>query len=324
MPIRIGFVGAGVIANHHFNTLSQLEEAQPVAFCDPDKTRSEAAARRFEGRAYRDVRKMLEAETLDAVYVCLPPHAHKDAEILAAQKGCAVFVEKPVSNNLRTAERIAAAIEDAGVFSAVGYHFRYMEATERLHKVLWTKNAPHVAMVQGRWWGGFPNRVWWKKMEQSGGQIVEQGTHLIDLARYLMGDIVSVYARAAHREMHKSDAQINVPDVSALTVEFQSGAIGTFQHACLLGKIEDVGLTLLARDIVYELQQNTLVTRSAEETHTFRHTNNAMLQEDRVFLQAVSTGKRTLIKSTYADAVHTLRVTLAANQSAKTGKAVRL
>lgn len=324
MPVRIGFVGAGAIASHHFNTLSQIEDALPVAFCDADKTRREAAARRFDGRAYRDVRHMLEAETLDAVYVCVPPHAHKDAEILAAQKGCAVFVEKPVSNNLRIAEKIASAIEDASVFSAAGYHFRYMDASEQMLKVLSAKNAPQVAMASGRYFGGFPNRAWWKSMEHSGGQIVEQGTHIIDLARYLVGEIKSVYARAALREMHKSDKQINVPDVSALTVEFASGAVGTFQHACLLGKLNDIGLTLLMRDTVYELEQNTLTIRSDDETHIFRHTNNAMLQEDRVFIAAVSSGKRTLIKSTYADALKTLRVTLAANQSAKSGKPVKL
>jgi predicted dehydrogenase len=179
-------------------------------------------------------------------------------------------------------------------------------------------------MASGRYFAGFPNRVWWKNMEQSGGQIVEQGTHLIDLARYLIGEIKSVYARAALREMHKVDKQINVPDVSALTVEFESGAIGTFQHACLLGKINDIGLTLLMRETVYELEQNTLTIRTAGETHTYKHTNNAMLQEDRAFIQAVSSGKRTLIKSTYADALKTLRVTLAANQSAKSGKPVKL
>jgi myo-inositol 2-dehydrogenase/D-chiro-inositol 1-dehydrogenase len=324
VPVRIGFVGAGAIANHHFNTLQQIEDAQPVAFCDADKRRSEAAARRFEGRAYRDVRKMLEAETLDAIYVCLPPHAHKDAEILAAQKGCAVFVEKPVANNLRTAERIATAIEDGGVLSAVGYHFRYFDATQQLQKLLTPKNSPQVAMAHGYWLGGFPNRTWWKRMEQSGGQVVEQGTHLIDLARYLIGEITNVYARAAQREMYKLDEDINVPDVSALTVEFANGAIGTFQYSCLLGKMNDVGLTLLLREKTYELKQNTLTVRSAEETHTFTHSNNAMLQEDQAFIQAVATGKRTLIKSTYSDAIKTLRVTLAANQSAKSGKPVKL
>ena len=67
MPVRLGFVGAGGIAGAHFDTLAQIEDVQLVAFSDVAAERAEAAARRFEGKAYRDVRKMLEAETLDAV-----------------------------------------------------------------------------------------------------------------------------------------------------------------------------------------------------------------------------------------------------------------
>ena len=65
MPVRIGFVGAGGIAGAHFITLSKIEDARPVAFCDVAVEKAEAAARRFSGTAYSDVRKMLEAETLD-------------------------------------------------------------------------------------------------------------------------------------------------------------------------------------------------------------------------------------------------------------------
>ncbi len=72
MPIRIGFVGIGWIAGTHMDALSQLEDAQPVAFCDLDSGRAERAAARFGGRAYTDWRAMLDAESLDALYICLP------------------------------------------------------------------------------------------------------------------------------------------------------------------------------------------------------------------------------------------------------------
>jgi predicted dehydrogenase len=100
MPIRIGFVGTGGIANTHFDALSQLEEAQLVAFCDIDSARAERAAARFSGRAYTDWRTMLDAESIDALYICLPPYAHDGVEIEAAQRGVHLFVEKPVARDL--------------------------------------------------------------------------------------------------------------------------------------------------------------------------------------------------------------------------------
>lgn len=325
MAIRIGFIGTGGIAGAHFNTLSRIEDARLVAFCDLDKGRVEAAARRFEGQAYSDVRRMLQTETLDAVYICLPPHAHKDAEILAAQAGCALFVEKPQANSMKTAERIASAIEEAGVISSVGYHFRYHDATERARKMLAAKNAAPISLANGFWQGGFPGVSWWRRMDQSGGQLVEQCTHIVDLARYLAGDITRVFCVSAQREMHKQFPDSTVPDVTALTVEFASGAVGTMTTTAILGGVGNIGLDLMAHNTSYQLRGNSLeVQMQGGESQSFQGSNNATLDEDRAFVQAVKTGKRLGIKSTYNDGLKTLAVTLAANQSAKTGKPVRL
>lgn len=326
MPVRIGFIGAGGIAGTHFNTLQKIEEAQLVAFSDASLERAEAAARRFEGKAYANPRKMLEDETLDAVYVCVPPHAHRDYEILAAQKGCALFIEKPISNKLGPAEKVAGAIEDNGVLNAVGYHFRYFDATARAQKLLGAKNNSPVAMAYGRWLGGFPGAPWWRKLDQSGGQLNEQATHIIDLARYLMGEITSVYCTAALRVMDQEFEGTDVPDVTALTANFASGAIGYFATACLLKGYGETGLDLFLHEQLYQLNGNTLAVKGGTkgETITYNHNNNPYQNEDEAFIKAVQTGKRTLIKSTYADALKTLRVTLAANKSAKTGKPVKI
>lgn len=326
MAVRIGFIGSGGIAGAHFDTLAQIKDAQLVAFSDVSTDRAEAAARRFDGNAYSDAAKMLEAESLDAVYVCLPPHAHKDAEILAAQKGCALFVEKPLTNNMKQGEKIAAALEDANVLTSVGYHWRFHDATARAQQLLTAKNAPRPAMCYGRWLGGFPGVAWWRNMDQSGGQLVEQTTHIVDLARYLMGDITSVSCVAALREMDKTYPDATSPDVMALTVTFASGAIGHFSTTSMLGNYYEAALDIYSRDAIYRISQNVVTVEDlkASESRTFTGTNSAMLDEDKAFITAVKTGKRTGIRSSYSDALETLRVTLAATQSFKTGKTVKI
>ncbi|MCS6923248.1 MAG: Gfo/Idh/MocA family oxidoreductase, partial [Fimbriimonadales bacterium] len=171
MPIRIGFVGTGGIAQAHFDALSQIEEAQPIAFCDIEAERAERAAQRFNGRAYTNWRAMLDNETLDALYICVPPHGHDGAEEAAAERGIHLFIEKPVARTLEQAKRIEAAIKQAGVLSMVGYHFRYYGAIERAKERL--QGLP-VLMVKGAWDGGMPCVPWWRKHECSGGQLVEQ------------------------------------------------------------------------------------------------------------------------------------------------------
>jgi myo-inositol 2-dehydrogenase / D-chiro-inositol 1-dehydrogenase len=230
-------------------------------------------------------------------------------------------VEKPIGLHLKAAERAAKAIESAGVISSVGYHFRYQASTVQAQNLL--KSAPAVAMVAGRWWGGFPQTAWWRRRTQSGGQLHEQATHLIDLARYLIGDISKVYSVGARREA-KAFPGSDVFDVSALTCEFANGAIGTFSATCLLHDVTEVDLQLIRKDELLDLRGNYLTLRRAGETTTYSHRNNPFLDENIAFIESVISGKRGEIKCSYSDALQTLRVTLAANQSLKSGKTVKV
>jgi len=328
MAVKIGFVGTGGIAGAHFNSLEKIKDAQPVAFMDLNTERADKAAKRFGGTAYSDIDTMLDSEDLDAVYVCLPPHAHKTAELTVAKRGLAMFVEKPLSNKIKEAEKIAAAIEDAGLITAVGYHHRYFESTERLKKALSAKGAAEPAMLYGRWLGGFPGVPWWRVLEQSGGQFVEQTTHVVDTARNVNGEITSVHCVAALREMDKVFEGTTAPDVTALTVTFANGSIGYFSTTCI-GAKNEVALDIYARGINYCVSMNNLTINDTANhtTTTFTGTNDAFLDEDTAFIQAVKTKKPAAInaiRSNYADALKTLRVTLAANQSMKTGKSVKI
>lgn len=328
MAVRIGFVGTGGIAGAHFNSLEKIKDAQPVAFMDLNTERAEAAARRFEGTAYSDAKEMLDKENLDAVYVCLPPHVHQTAEIMIAKRGLAIFVEKPLSNDLKLAEKIAGVIEDTGVTTGVGYHHRYYQSTERLKNALAAKGAAQPAMLYGRWLGGFPGVPWWRVMEQSGGQFVEQTTHVVDSARNVNGEITCVHCVGALREMDKVFDGTTAPDVMAIVVTFANGSIGHFSTTCIDSKRE-VALDVYAKDINYSLSMNTLTINdnANHESTTFTGTNDAFVDEDSAFVAAVKTKRPNAIKairSNYADALKTLRVTLAANQSMKTGKTVKI
>src|SRR5437016_3255 len=122
--VKIGFVGTGGIANSHLGRLAEIEAAQIVALCDVAEERVQEASRRWGGKTYTDYRQMLETETLDALYVCIPPFAHENAEILAAQKGIHLFVEKPVVLDLELGVRIKEVVEKAGIITSVGYGMR--------------------------------------------------------------------------------------------------------------------------------------------------------------------------------------------------------
>ncbi len=319
MPVKVGFVGAGGIANAHMNALQVVEDVQIAAVCDIDRDRAHSAAARFVAKAYDDHREMLDSEKLDALYVCMPPFAHEDQELIAASKGVHLFVEKPVAVTLDKAREIREAIREHKIISAVGYHWRYQSNTDRAREIL---QGRQIGMVLGYWMGGFPGVAWWRRMEQSGGQMVEQTTHIFDLARYLCGDVTEVFAAYANRSS-KDIPEFNIHDVGTATLKFASGAIGCMSNTCLLSVPYTVGLHVVARDVAVEIHGDLRVVEPGH-TEIFTGGVNAMQEENRAFIDAVRTGNTGGIRSTYDDAVKTLAVTLACNESARTGSPVKV
>ncbi len=313
--VRIGFIGCGGIAGLHMNNLSRLEGVELKAFCDVDEDRARSCADRFSGRFYTDHKKMIENEELDAVYVCIPPAAHTDQEILVAQKGWALFVEKPVARDLDTARRVRDEIQKAGIINAVGYHFRYMDGTDLMKDRLDGKT---IGMALGYWMGGLPGVPWWRRLDLSGGQLVEQTTHIFDLARYLVGEIVRVCGATALRFLHQMP-DLDVPDVGAVVVWFDNGAIGMIANTCLLPMGYTTGLHIITPDLIAELSWGGVKFIHPGRQEEIRHRRDGHQYETAVFVEAVRTGNQTIIRSDYADAVRTLAATLAAVQSADKG-----
>ena len=320
MSTRIGFVGTGGIANTHFDALSQLPEAQPVAFCDIDSERANRAAARFGGRAYTDWRAMLDAEPLDALYICLPPHGHDGVEIEAAQRGIHLFIEKPVARDLDYARGAEDAIQRAGVMSMVGYHFRYYGAIERAKERL--QGLP-VLMVKGAWDGGMPGVPWWRQHALSGGQLVEQTTHIFDLARYLVGEVVEVFTFSQNNPalLHHPDGDVNVADVVCL--KFENGAVGVITDTNGLHAPGEVGLKVYTPERVVEVSWGRMMETEPNRKEEYYSRDNPYLRESEAFLEAIRTGNQSLIRSDYSDGVRTLAVTLAADAAGRQGSVRR-
>ncbi len=124
---KVGFVGAGGVAMRHARHLAQLKDVRVVGVTDPNAAAAQSFAETTDAAAVKDLDELIKTSP-DAVYVCVPPHAHGAIEEQLLDAGIAIFVEKPLALDLPTAERIAAAASKAGVATAVGHHWRYSPA----------------------------------------------------------------------------------------------------------------------------------------------------------------------------------------------------
>ena len=320
MTVKIGFVGTGGIANHHMRTLSEIPTAAMVAFCDVVEEKAVTAATTYGGKAYTCYEEMYDSEALDAVYICLPPFAHDRQELAAIERDLPIFVEKPVATTMAKAREIESALAAKNLISGVGYHWRYMDTTEKAIALIGDQP---VGFALGAWMGGMPGVSWWRVMAESGGQMVEQTTHIFDLARYLLGDVAEVHAMGRTGLMEDVE-NYDVHDASVTNLRFKSGAVASITSACMLSAGHHVGLELFLKDQALRIVGQHLTIATPDGTEVVELGNNPTRAEDQTFLQAVQSGDASAIRCDYAEAVKSLELTIAATQSAQEGRLIAM
>ena len=146
--------------------------------------------------AYDDPERMLDEQRPDVVYVAVPPSASVAICLAVVARGIPFLVEKPLAATDATGPaRVAAAITDRGLVVAVGYHLRSLETLPEVRARL---AANPARLVTARWNDGTPAPAWWRREVDGGGQVIEQATHLYDLARLLVGEAEVVGAASLH------------------------------------------------------------------------------------------------------------------------------
>lgn len=224
--LRIGMLGTGTIAGVHARNLDQVPEARLVAVADINSERARELAGSRSAAVVPDLDGLLRYG-LDAVIVCLPPFATAGVVARIAGAGVHLYAEKPVGLSLEAALHDLDAVRSAGVVAASGYMWRSSPLVRKACELL---NGRAVGLVQGAVITGAPPPVWWRDKTLSGGALVELGTHIIDLMRLFGGEPRRVTCVGARKLLES--AGCSVEDVSAATVEFQSGGVGSFSLSC--------------------------------------------------------------------------------------------
>jgi predicted dehydrogenase len=260
---------------------------------------------------------MLDRERLDALYICTPPFAHGAPELAAAGHRLPFFVEKPLATNLATAVEIARAVEAQSLVTAVGYHWRYLDTVAEVRERL-DRNPPRLLI--GYWLDATPPPSWWVMEEQSGGQMVEQTTHIFDLARLLAGEVAEVCAIGSRLDRAAFPSS-DIWDVSTAALRFINGAVGSISSTCVLRWPHRIGLHLFSEGMAIEISEFELMVDVGQGRPVRQATGDPFFREDRDFIDAVQ-GKANRVRAPYHEALRTHRLTTAAARSAREGRPV--
>jgi predicted dehydrogenase len=313
--VRLGLIGTGGMGQGHLRNLKEIPQAQIVALCDWDEELVQNVASSIGCATYTDGAKMIADAELDALYICVTPHTHHDLEILAAQKGLHLYVEKPVNLYIDKAIRAWEAISKAGVMTQSGYQLRYFPYNRQLKAFLADKQVGTAHSVR---WSGAPQKDWWLKYDESGGQLVEQTTHQVDLLRWVLGEVEAVSAVYSFDRLFQGEPNITIPDSQVALLHFRSGAPVTLTTSCALGKGWMGGMEFVLKNARVSVQNNEIKV-SPEDAYTLPPLPGDSPSADEMFVRAVATGDRSLLFSPYDDGLKSAAVTLAANLSAENG-----
>lgn len=217
-PLRYAVVGAGAIAQAYAQALLAADDATVTAVVDPRAEPAAALAEPFGATAYADVSELSD---VDAAVVCTPPSTHADVCCALLEAGVAVLCEKPLSVNLAEAHRIVSAAKASGAALSMASKFRYVPdliqarslvAGGLLGPVVWLESVFSASIDMARRWNADPD-------VSGGGVIIDNGTHSVDIVRYLLGPVVEVLAVEGARV-----EGLRVEDTATLLLRTASGA----------------------------------------------------------------------------------------------------
>ncbi|ANA81846.1 gfo/Idh/MocA family oxidoreductase [Paenibacillus glucanolyticus] len=322
MALNVGIIGTGWFSKMHARILSDMDGVSVAAFVGTSQDKADQAIEGYSSaKAYANVEQMLDNSKPDAVYICVPPFAHGEIESLLVDRHIPFMVEKPLGTNLEIPKKIAQGVKKSGLMTSVGYHFRYTDAAIKAAELLESRK---IGMALGYWMGDMPQVYWWRQQEGSGGQFIEQTTHMVDLLRCLLGEVDEVYAAFAHRAMKDMHDNVSVHDVGTATLKLKSGAVAAISNTCILPESEKVGLVIYTEQGSLDIRADRLIVNEQGRRTEYRNAANPYQRENEAFIHAVRTGETSGILSSYEDAVRTMEITYAALQSAETGLPVKI
>ncbi|MCW3063796.1 MAG: hypothetical protein JWN32_968, partial [Solirubrobacterales bacterium] len=248
--VGIAVIGYGMMGRAHAYAYSAMPRIRPLpvhpvvrVVSGRDAARVQRAADAFGAGAWvTDWHEAIARDDVDIVDVCTPPGTHGEIVVAAAAAGKAVLCEKPLAADHASAAAAARAVREAGVLGAIGFNYRRLPALALMKRMVDDGAVGAVRLWRATWLSDEfcdPSIPFdWRFDRALGGTtIADLGSHLIDLALWMVGDIAEVSAQSATFTPERPDARggaprtVDIDEASSALARFSSGARGTFEMA---------------------------------------------------------------------------------------------
>ena len=326
--LRIGIIGAGRMGGAHQRTVVAYG-AEVVAVQDIHPETAQQMATETDAEIATDELGVFFDCDLDGVIITTPPPVRLEPVRRACERGISLMIEKPPALNLREGQACLQHIKKAEGIAAVGFQLRYAPIYERLRYLLASEVVHLVRTVCTiDYYLNFRMPPWFLQYQISGGPIAEQAIHLLDCVRFVTGDPKPVQAHAlAVKNMAEDRTEFDAENAIQMTYELDNGVFGTHTNHC---GTERGGFDLEVIGPHLRLQAHmgsrriTGYLNGDDFEEPVPAKNSLGLDKIGAWLHAIETGNRSLIRSDFADAMHTLALVEAAVRSRGSGRFVQV
>jgi predicted dehydrogenase len=235
--VRVGVIGTSWWADGmHLPSLKSHPRAHIAAICGRNRDRAADMAQKYDiPRVYTDYREMIAKDSLDAAVIATPQDLHYPMTVAALDAGLHVLCEKPMALDARQAREMTEKAEETGVVHMIVFTYRWMPSYRHLKQLVEDGYVARCFHCHIRYLGGYGRRGryrWKYDRSRANGILGDLGSHMIDLARWLVGDIARVSAHVGvYVDRPRPDGAPFDPanDSAALLLEFENGAQGMIQ-----------------------------------------------------------------------------------------------
>ncbi len=227
--IKLGIIGTGVAARQlHWPALQQLtDKYEIVALANRTKSKAVKFAKKIglaTENVYQDYEELLDRSDVEVVDLALPPRMNYEVASKAASQGKDVICEKPISTSLEDAEKMLELQEEYGIQLLVAENFRYEDTIQFARDFLSKESSANPFLMTYQWMqpvgkdDEIASRPWRENPEHASGFLLDHGVHMIDVVRYLMGEIDLVHTFGRDLKEHLGGV-----DTAIFNLKFESG-----------------------------------------------------------------------------------------------------
>ena len=239
MRKTVAVVGCGGMGFKHALNCRDIDGVQLISVCDVDSEKGTELSKRTGATFYQDFDKMIAMEKLDALIITTPPIYRKEFIQKAVGKNINIFVEKPLSISKELGKEFCDLVESKPIIHSVGFHLRYAPITDEVRNILDGHEVTQIRTVTATsYYVDMDMPRWFLQKRFSGGPLFEQSLHLLDLSRYLFGEIININGVGKHLLRSNPlfdfdiDEDLDSEDTIILNSEFANGILGVHSESC--------------------------------------------------------------------------------------------